>query len=214
MRQGTGDDAFTELFSGNENLYNHDTKKLVLPATTLTDGCYSFMFDRCTSLTVAPELPATTLKVTCYAFMFMACTSLTAAPKLPATTLEESCYVAMFLGCSNLTSVTCLATDISASMSTSSWLSSVSATGTFIKAPGMTDWTVGGDGIPEGWTVEECASYNASWDSDDEEKEEWTISPATPCEGQDVTATYSGTRHVKSVKIAQVVSKAAALVLS
>ncbi len=174
-----------------------------LPATTLAELCYANMFWGCTSLTAAPKLPATTLAESCYASMFWDCTSLTAAPKLPATTLAEGCYNGMFSDCTSLTSVTCLATDISAEMSTSSWLFGVSATGTFIKAPGMTAWTVGGDGIPKGWTVEECTSYNATWDSDDEEKEKWTIAPATPCEGQDVTATYSGTRHVKSVKIAQ-----------
>ena len=74
-----------------------------LPATTLAKRCYRYMFKGCTSLTTAPELPATTLAEGCYAYMFNDCTSLTKAPELPATTLTEGCYGGMFVGCTNLT---------------------------------------------------------------------------------------------------------------
>ena len=74
-----------------------------LPAATLTEFCYNRMFYKCTSLTVAPELPATTLAQSCYEYMFYGCTSLTVAPELPATTLAESCYESMFNGCTSLT---------------------------------------------------------------------------------------------------------------
>ena len=201
----TGYSAFGDLFSGNSNLYNHPTNKLVLPATTLADDCYYFMFASCTNLTTAPELPATTLADYCYNYMFYGCTSLTTAPELPATTLADDCYANMFLSCTNLTtapalpattlagacysgmfayctnlttapvlpattladycysnmfkgctklnSVTCLATDISASEATTAWLDGVAADGTFTKAAGMTGWTTGESGIPSGWTV-------------------------------------------------------------
>ena len=175
----TANRAFQNLFNGCTNLYSHSTNKLVLPATTLTESCYIFMFFMCKNLTVAPELPATTLAYACYANMFQSCTSLTTAPALPATTLANFCYQRMFQGCTNLTtapelpattlangcyadmfngckklnSVTCLATNISASNATNNWLSGVAATGTFTKAPGMTGWTTGSNGIPAGWTV-------------------------------------------------------------
>ena len=74
-----------------------------LPATTLAGYCYASMFQGCTSLTAAPSLPATTLANNCYASMFQGCTSLTAAPSLPATTLVTSCYASMFQGCTSLT---------------------------------------------------------------------------------------------------------------
>jgi hypothetical protein len=46
------------------------------------------MFYDCTSLTIAPELPATTLADNCYQYMFYNCASLiTAQSILPATTL-------------------------------------------------------------------------------------------------------------------------------
>jgi len=76
------------------------------------------------------------------------------APALPATTLAIFCYRSMFQGCTSLNSVTCLATDISASNCTSNWLSGVASTGTFTKAPSMTGWTIdSASGIPTGWTV-------------------------------------------------------------
>ena len=74
-----------------------------LPATTLSSGCYAWMFSGCSSLKKAPELPATTLATNCYKQMFQDCTSLTTGPELPATTLEEGCYSNMFYGCTSLT---------------------------------------------------------------------------------------------------------------
>ncbi len=79
-----------------------NTKNLSLPATTLSQGCYSDMFLDCRSLTTAPELPATTLARGCYGGMFQDCTSLTTAPELPATTLAAFCYENMFNGCTSL----------------------------------------------------------------------------------------------------------------
>ena len=87
--------------------------------------------------------------------MFSRCSGLTTAPVLPATTLADDCYKKMFYQCYNLSSVTCLATDISATLYTDSWLSGVAASGTFTKAASMEDWTTGSDGIPSGWTVED-----------------------------------------------------------
>ena len=95
--------AFACLFNPNYLLYNHPTKRLVLPATTLADNCYSGMFFGCMSLTVAPALPATTLANNCYRSMFYDCRGLTVAPALPATTLAENCYYCMFQDCSSLT---------------------------------------------------------------------------------------------------------------
>ena len=96
------DYAFRRLFSGNTNVTN--AENLSLPATTLANFCYQYMFRGCTSLTTAPELPATTLGVDCYAMMFEGCINLTTAPSvLPATTLADYCYLYMFGNCTNLT---------------------------------------------------------------------------------------------------------------
>ena len=98
----TGKYTFMNLFYENEHIKNHDDKPLTLPATTLTESCYSGMFEGCTGLTTAPELPATTLAKGCYEYMFCDCKGLTTAPELPADTLAESCYQVMFQGCSSL----------------------------------------------------------------------------------------------------------------
>ena len=93
--------AFYGLFKDCTNLVS--AKNLVLPATTLANGCYQNMFNKCTSLTTAPELPATALASNCYQYMFGGCTSLTTAPALPATTLAGGCYSGMFNNCTSLT---------------------------------------------------------------------------------------------------------------
>ena len=99
----TAEYAFYGMFRQNTKLRSDASKLLVLPATVLTDWCYYFMFDGCSSLTIAPALPATTLAKDCYTAMFSQCTNLTAAPTLPATTLAECCYYFMFCECKSLT---------------------------------------------------------------------------------------------------------------
>ena len=95
------------LFYNADKLAFHDTKKLLLPATTLTKSCYEGMFSFCTGLTTLPEylLPATTLAEGCYARMFSNCTGLTTLPEdlLPTRTLADGCYQQMFSYCTGLT---------------------------------------------------------------------------------------------------------------
>ena len=93
-------DTFSHLFACCTGLTS--TEKLILPATTLANGCYYGMFSGCTNLTTAPELPATALANYCYSYMFYGCTRLTTAPELPATTLTENCYKEMFARCASL----------------------------------------------------------------------------------------------------------------
>ncbi len=87
---------FARIFADNPNLRFHPKKKLLLPATGLTVGCYRWMFQNCTGITEAPVLPATELKGYCYQSMFEGCTNLEKAPELPATRLSDFCYFRMF----------------------------------------------------------------------------------------------------------------------
>lgn len=98
----TGTYAFAYLFYNNTKLKNKTGAALLLPATTLSEGCYRDLFSGCTSLTTAPELPATTLAYYCYCEMFYGCTGITTAPVLSATTLSEACYTHMFENCTGL----------------------------------------------------------------------------------------------------------------
>ena len=117
--------ALARIFHGATNLIS--AEHLILPVTTLYNGCYYGMFKGCRSLTTAPELPATTLAPYCYEEMFYYCTS--------------------------LNYIKCLATDISATECTYMWLNNAAASGTFVKNPDMNDWPTGISGIPSGWTV-------------------------------------------------------------
>lgn len=117
---GENTSMFTGMFTGGGDKLV-DASHLILPATTLANSCYQYMFSGCTSLTTAPELPATTLAQSCYQYMFRNCTSLTTAPELPATTLVSACYAGMFFGCTSLTTApelpaTSLATNCYADM--------------------------------------------------------------------------------------------------
>ena len=93
--------CFYRLFYNYNNI--SDCSGMTLPATTLANYCYNYMFQNCKSLTQAPALPATTLAKNCYDNMFSGCSSLTQAPALPASTLARNCYCDMFQNCTSLT---------------------------------------------------------------------------------------------------------------
>lgn len=133
------DNAFNALFLDCTTIQN--ANNLILPATTLADSCYKYMFSGCTSLTIAPELPATTLANYCYSYMFRNCSKLN--------------YIKM------------LATDISATGCLSNWVSGISSTGTFVKHPNMTSLPTGTSGIPSGWTVKDNITPGNNGGSDD-----------------------------------------------
>lgn len=123
---------------------------------SMVDYAFHKLFSGCKSLTKAPVLPATTLSTGCYVDMFQNCESLTEAPVLPATTLAQDCYKYMFFGCGNLNKVRCnippsySASDIESKYAYE-WLYHVSSTGTFYTNAGA-NWPSGESGIPENWT--------------------------------------------------------------
>ena len=126
--------AFYGLFAGAEKLVNNTEvnnteRMLVLPATTLTEGCYDNMFTGCKGIEKAPELPA---------------------PKL-----EKGCYQEMFYDCAKLNHVKCLATDIKAENSTKDWLGKAGTEATSKPVlESVLDMKAGSDdGVPEAWTA-------------------------------------------------------------
>lgn len=66
--------VFDSLFKSCSGLTS--AENLILPVTALTNGCYDNMFIGSRALTTAPELPAPTLADYCYQYMFSGCTSL------------------------------------------------------------------------------------------------------------------------------------------
>ena len=146
--------SFAGLFAGNT--CGFEASGLLLPATTLSENCYSGMFAGCSEMSDTPvELPALTLAPGCYSYMFEGCDMIPAAPHLPATELVDRCYASMFSGCGTIEQVTCLATTIKGTDCTTDWLNGVKPYGTFTKAKGASCWTGGPSGIPNNWTVNE-----------------------------------------------------------
>jgi len=125
-----------------------------LPATTLASGCYCCMFEGCINLEKCPSLPANILIPYCYHGMFDRCTKITKAPELPAERLVDGCYNSMFNNCTNLKYIKCLAVDISANECTKNWVNGVVYSGVFIKKRLMSNWTIGVNGIPNVWDIE------------------------------------------------------------
>lgn len=141
----------------------------------LAERTFESIFSNIYGLTDASELllPATGLTQYCYSGMFQGCEQLEKAPELPVGTLVASCYNALFFGCTALNYIKCLATDISAEGCTNDWVYGVGggggssssgggsdsesptpgASGTFVKAASMNDWIFDNSGIPNGWTV-------------------------------------------------------------
>ena len=124
--------TFYGLFAGAEKLVNDADRQLVLPATTLKEGCYQDMFNGCKGIEKAPELPA--------------------------PTLEKNCYQEMFYDCSKLNSVKCLATDITAENCTKDWLGNAGSEATGEK---VIETQVPMDDVPANWT-EVVAPINLS----------------------------------------------------
>ena len=146
--------SFAGLFAGNT--CGFEASGLLLPATTLSENCYSGMFAGCSEMSDTPvELPALTLAPGCYSNMFEGCNMIPDAPHLPATELVDRCYASMFSGCGTIEQVTCLATTINGTDCTKDWLNGVKPYGTFTKAKGASCWTTGSNGIPGGWDVYE-----------------------------------------------------------
>lgn len=73
--------------------------------TTMGDEAFTYLFNVCEGLKIAPKLPATELSYYCYGWMFNGCVSLSVSPELPASVLAEGCYSSMFMDCSSLVEV-------------------------------------------------------------------------------------------------------------
>lgn len=102
-------------------------------------------------LRTAPELPATTLSEGCYAYMFHQCIYMEESPVLPAKVLKPLCYAYMFDACVALSKIVTYAEDISATSCLLGWVHNVAETGDFFNY-GAATYPSGDDGIPSSWT--------------------------------------------------------------
>lgn len=103
----TGYSALSNLFDGNVNIRNHPYKDMVLPATSLSNYCYSEMFSGCTGLGRSPVMAAATAGTYSYKDMFNGCSGL----------YYVTCYSSMYSGDGD---------------AYSTWLKGVQPSGTFV----------------------------------------------------------------------------------
>jgi hypothetical protein len=68
---------------------------------TMAKYCFTNMFYSARAVITTPELPATTVTEGCYRYMFTD-SGITTLPKLPATTLAKQCYYYMFGSCTKI----------------------------------------------------------------------------------------------------------------
>lgn len=137
--------AFCNLFKNCTSL----KKAPLLPATTLSEGCYRGLFDGA-GIVYPPKLPATTLANGCYRSLFANCASLTQCTDLPATTLVQDCYRFLYYNAPLLAEAKIAATDITASNALSNWLYGSASVGNIYCDPSLS-YPDGGSGIPSGW---------------------------------------------------------------
>lgn len=145
--------AFMSLFFKSSTLVN--AEDLILPATTLTQSCYSGMFYNCTNLISSPKkLPAIVLEEGCYSSMFRGCSNLITAPEILATTLAENCCNFLFKDCGKVNYIKAMFTTTPGDTYTRDWVNGVAANGTFVKNSAA-QWDVTGvNGVPSDWTVQ------------------------------------------------------------
>ena len=125
-----------------------------ISATSIGEGAFSRMFNRCTSLVKAPShLYATTIAGRAgYDAMFRDCQSLTASPIIDLTNVSTAgCCTYMFYGCTNLQKVEVPNLTQWTSGTTNYWLSGVAETGEFICPAELPDIR-GDSNIPVDWT--------------------------------------------------------------
>ena len=120
--------------------------------TSVAKEFFEGFFWNCTGLKTSSELPATTLSDVCYSNMYCGCSNLVNAPELPATTLARQSYYSMFLDCTSLSELVVYADDISAYICTDRWLENVAPTGTLHNLGTAVYTTDSPNGIPTGWT--------------------------------------------------------------
>ena len=113
------------------------------------------MFYESTAVTSVSDdfLPAASLADYCYFYMFYGCSNLTTAPELPASTLAKSCYERMFTYCRSLNSVKISYTgrvDDAPNRAFTSWVVGVASSGTFYYRGSQSTQSFG---FPSGWSI-------------------------------------------------------------
>lgn len=162
-----GNISVVELDLFKNDTYLIDASKLIMCFDKVMANTFNSCFCGCTNLVLAPAMisvndivasAGTFAPSFTFAYMFSGCTALITAPEISVPSVNKAAMFSnMFAGCSSLNNVTCLIKNYDFSEAFlkpfDSWLTGVSATGTFVKNKNADWWESGASGIPSGWTV-------------------------------------------------------------
>lgn len=147
-----GSHCYETMFMGCENL---QVTQKELPATTMTEQCYAFMYSDCLRLSVAPRINANILASKCFSYMFSGCYELVIAPEINAPTLVSSCCEYMFSETPKLKKITIRSVNGINTTNLEKWLIDGNSSGQIIiDASTTNDWEYNSNsGIPTGWVA-------------------------------------------------------------
>ena len=118
------------------------------------------MFSNCEKLTTAPELPATTLAEGCYTYMFACCKKLSSVTCKATDLSAPGCLADWLNGAGTDESVTTKTIYISSAYSAyiADMNSSLEVTTDDAQINTNVPWKKGNHGIPAGWTIAAAAA--------------------------------------------------------
>lgn len=123
--------------------------------TNIPDSCWGYLFKNCTAIVDASELklPAPTVKNFGYGWMFDGCTNLVKGPEVFATTIGTRYGIDHFFNnCTSLQEIKIHYTGSFGGERFAGWVTNVPSGGTIYY--NGSDRSTGANAIPNGWTVQ------------------------------------------------------------
>lgn len=143
------DGAFRYLFTSDWYGSIVHASGLILPASSVMNNEYYWMFMGSQSLQTPPQMLATEFGWGVCWSMFMGCFNLKDAPQIFATNFDDTSFANMFNGCSSLSGIK---VHFTTWPQYEVWVDGVAANGTFYKPAALPE-EYGANRIPNGWTV-------------------------------------------------------------
>lgn len=121
---------------------------------TAPEYMFAHAFENCVSILNAHGLDARYAKSHAFDSMYKGCTSIKYGPYIGAKYPEPFAFKDAFNGCSSLEYIVCMS-ESETDGTFSGWMDGVAENGVFYKSPDASFWSVGPNGIPSNWDVQE-----------------------------------------------------------
>lgn len=148
-----GEGAYEYLFSGCKNLTI--VPKDLLKANNIPYLAYRHLFADCTNLIQAPDLTASNYNYYSCDSVFQRCSNLKVSPRIYNATTGNNAFQYAFEDCVKLEKIYCYLPSISFT----NFSNRVPSTGVFYKNPTLTNPSRGTNAIPAGWEVRDWTTY-------------------------------------------------------